>query len=32
LLLPDIEEVPMNSSVQAVRSAEGLREQATEMR
>jgi hypothetical protein len=28
--LPEVEEVPMNSSVQAVRSAEGLREQTTE--
>jgi hypothetical protein len=32
LLLPDFEEFPMDSSVQAVRSAEGLREQAPEKR
>ena len=30
LVLPDLEEVPINSSVQAVRSAEGLREWGTE--
>ena len=32
LRFPDFEEISMNSSVQAIRSAQGLRERATENR